>query len=145
MAPVNHAKAQQVAMVASKFHRERTGHAPTTVSVVLSGETLVITLYNALSIAERAMASTPEGAARVQDYHRHLFASSSDELRNEIKRITGVEVREAAAEIDPETGSVVHAFTSGAMVQMFLMSGSLGDSPVSARIDSQPTPLGPDA
>jgi GrpB-like predicted nucleotidyltransferase (UPF0157 family) len=31
-------------------------------------------------------------------------------------------VREAAAEIETETGTVVHAFTTGAMVQVFLLT-----------------------
>jgi hypothetical protein len=43
-------------------------------------------------------------------------------MRQEIKRITGREVREATAEIEPATGAVLHAFTTGAMVQMFLLT-----------------------
>ena len=43
-------------------------------------------------------------------------------MRAEIKRITGRDVREAAAEIDSATGSVVHAFTTGTMVQVFLLT-----------------------
>jgi len=61
----------------------------------------------------------------VQEFHRQLFASSVDSLRKEIKRITGVEVREAAAEVETKTGTVVHAFTSGTMVQVFLLAGNL--------------------
>jgi hypothetical protein len=37
---------------------------------------------------------TPAGAARVQEFHRQLFDNSADSLRQEIKRITGVDVRE---------------------------------------------------
>jgi len=33
-----------------------------------------------------------------------------------------VAVREAAAEVETSTGAVVHAFTTGAMVQVFLLS-----------------------
>ena len=58
----------------------------------------------------------------MQDYHRELFASSSESLRNTIEKITGRSVREAAAEVEPATGSIVHAFTSGTMVQVFLLS-----------------------
>jgi hypothetical protein len=43
-------------------------------------------------------------------------------MRQEIKRLTGRSVREAAAEVETETGSVVHAFTTGAMVQVYLLS-----------------------
>lgn len=50
-------------------------------------------------------------------------------MRQAIKRITGRQVREAAAEVETATGTVVHAFTTGAMVQVFLLSGArLDDS-----------------
>jgi uncharacterized protein YbcI len=86
---------------------------------------LVVTLHDALSPAEIALSRTPAGAAQVQDFHRQLFASSATELRQQIKTITGVEVREAVAEVEPRTGIVVHAFTSGTMVQVFLMARGL--------------------
>src|SRR5947209_16007001 len=96
--------AQQIAQAAIAFEQRRTGsHMPKSVTVVLSEGTLVITLHEALSPAERALASSPAGALQVQDFHRQLFASSADSLRQEIKRITGMEVREAAAEVEPST------------------------------------------
>jgi uncharacterized protein YbcI len=117
--------AQQVAQAASAFQRQRTGHAPKAVTVVLSEDTLVITLHGALSPAEEALAKSPAGAAQVQDFHRELFANSCESLRQEIKRITGVEVRESVAEIEPSTGTVVQVFTSGTMVQVFLLAHNL--------------------
>ena len=111
--------ARQIAEAASVFQRQRTGHAPQSVTIVLGEDTLVITLHGALSPAEKVLAQSAAGAAQVQEFHRQLFANSSDALRREIKRITGREVQEAAAEIEPATGAVVHAFTSGAMVQVF--------------------------
>src|SRR5580658_11005732 len=90
--------AEQIAQAATAFQQQRTGHEPKSVSVVLSGDTLVVTLHGALSPAEQAMAQSPEGAAKVQEFHRQLFLSASESLRNEIKRITGVEVKEAKAE-----------------------------------------------
>jgi hypothetical protein len=90
--------------------------------VVLSEDTLVVTLHEALTPAERALAKSPGGAAQVQEFHRQLFANSTDDMRQEIKRITGRDVREAAAEIETATGTVVHAFTTGAMVQMYLLT-----------------------
>ena len=90
--------------------------------MVLSEGTLVITLHEALSPAERAMAKSPGGAAQVQEFHRQLFASSSDSLRQEINRITGMNVREATAEIEPASGAVVQAFTTGTVVQVFLLA-----------------------
>ena len=75
-----------------------------------------------LDAAAAALAQSPEGAARVQDFHRQLFSSSADALREEIKRITGVEVREATAEVETTTGTVVQVFTTGTMVQVFLLA-----------------------
>jgi uncharacterized protein YbcI len=117
--------AQQIALAASASEQRRTGLAPRAVSVVLSAETLVITLHGALSLAEKAMAQTAAGAAQLQDFHRQLFASSSEALREEIKRITGVEVREATAEVEPATGAVVQVFTTGTMVQVFLLASNI--------------------
>lgn len=119
--------AQKVARAAIEFQQRLTGHAPKSVTVVLSESTLVITLHGALTPAEQMMASDAEGASKVQAFHRQLFASSSESMRREIKRITGVDVREAAAEVDPFTRSVVHAFTSGTMVHVYQLS-----DPVSA-------------
>ena len=117
--------AEQIAIAATAFQQQRTGHEPKSVSVVLSGSTLVVTLNGALSLAEQAMAQSPEGAAQVQEFHRQLFLTASEELRKEIKRITGMDVREAAAELEPKTGTLVQVFTTGTMVQVFLLSGNV--------------------
>ena len=114
--------AQQLAHVASVLQQQRTGLAPKAVTAVLSEDTLVVTLHDALTPAEKALARTPEGAAQVQEFHRQLFSSESESMRKEIKKITGREVREATAEIATATGALVHAFTSGTMVQMFLLT-----------------------
>lgn len=114
--------AQRIAEVASALQQERTGHAPTSVTVVLSDDTLVITLHEALTPAEKSLAQSPAGAAQVQEFHRQLFANSTASMRQEIKRITGRDVREAALEVEAATGTVVHAFTSGAMVQVYLLA-----------------------
>jgi hypothetical protein len=75
-----------------------------------------------LTPAEKALALSPAGAAQVQEFHRQLFLASADSFRKEIKRITGREVREASAEVEPANGAVVHAFTTGNVVQVFLLS-----------------------
>ncbi|MBW3596035.1 MAG: DUF2294 domain-containing protein [Planctomycetes bacterium] len=117
--------AQQIAQAAIAFQQQRTGHAPTGVTVVLSADTLVVTLHDALTPAEKVLAANPEGAAQVQEFHRQLFANSCELLRHEIGNITGVKVREAAAEVETRSGTVFHAFTSGAMVQVFLLAGDV--------------------
>jgi uncharacterized protein YbcI len=121
--------AQEIAEAVIAFQQQTTGHAPKAVTVVLSQDTLVVTLHEALSPAEKNMAKSPAGAAKVQEFHRQLFINSSQSLREEIKRITGVEVREAVAEVEPTTGAVVQAFTRSAMVQVFRLAQNVpGDS-----------------
>ena len=117
--------AQQVANAARQFQQQNTGHAPKAVTVVLSNDTLVVTLHDALSPAERKLSRTPEGASQVQEFHRQVFKASIESLRSEIRRITGIAVREAAAEIEPVSGTIVHAFTNGDMVQVFQMAQSM--------------------
>ena len=117
--------AQQIAQAASAFEQRRTGHTPQSVAVILSENTLVITLHGALSPAEKALAQSPAGAAQVQEFHRQLFIDSADSLREEIKRITGVEVREATAEVEPTSGTVVQVFTTGTVIQVFLLASGV--------------------
>jgi uncharacterized protein YbcI len=91
--------AQQIARAALEFERQTGGHLPTSVTVVLGDDTLVIKFHGALSPAEKLLAASPAGAAQVQEFHRELFAHASDSLRQEIEKITGVEVCEAAADV----------------------------------------------
>jgi uncharacterized protein YbcI len=116
---------QQIARAASDFERQRTGHVPKSVTVVLSNDTLVITLRGALSPAEKAVAKSPAGAAKMQEFHRQLFGNSCQPLREEIKRITGVEVREATTEVETTAGAVMQLFATGTVVQVFLLARSV--------------------
>jgi uncharacterized protein YbcI len=130
------AMAQEVAKVAIANQTERTGHAPASVTVVLSEDTLVITLHDALTPAEKLLALSAEGAIQVQEFHRQLFHNTTDSLRKEIKRITGREVREAVAEVEPATGTVVHAFTTGNVVQVFLLAAN---EPAAMECNTEPS------
>jgi uncharacterized protein YbcI len=114
---------QQLAEAARTFQIQQTGRTPSKVSVILDESTLVVTLHEALSLAEQALATSPEGADDLREYYRQLFRNSAGSLQREIERITGRKVRDAAAEIDPGTGSVIHAFTTGTAVQVFLFDG----------------------
>lgn len=117
--------AQEIAKAAIAFERRRTGRAPGKVTVVVTNDTLVITLHGVLSPAERALAKDSAGAAQMEEFHQQLFVNSSAELLNEIKRITGQEVREAAAEIETSSGTVVKVFTTGTEVQVFRLAGNV--------------------
>lgn len=118
----NPTMAQQVARAARAFQHQTTGHLPKSANVVLNEDTLVVTLHGALTLAEKALAQSPAGVAQVQEYHRQLFTDSCASLRQEIEKITGVEVCEATAEIEARIGSVMQVFTTGTMVQVFLLA-----------------------
>ena len=117
--------ARRIASVARELEQKRTGLTPEAVTVVQGDGTLVITLHGALSPAEKALARSAGGAAEVQEYYRQLFATNAHTLRNEIKRITGVAVREAQAEIETGKGAVTTAFASGTVVHVLLLASSI--------------------
>jgi uncharacterized protein YbcI len=125
MAKSNSTMAKQVALAAISSEEQRTGRAPKSVTAVMSDDTLVVTLHGALSPAERALAKGSDGAAQVQELHQQLFNASGDLLRHEIKRITGVAVRKAVVQVESATGTVVKAFSSGTVVQVYLLAGSV--------------------
>jgi uncharacterized protein YbcI len=112
----------QLARVASELQQQRTGHAHGAVNVILSDDTLVVRLDDALTAAELALSRDPNGACQVQEFHRQLFLNSPEPMRREIKQITGREVQEATAEIETKSGSISHTFTSGTIVQVYLLT-----------------------
>ena len=136
---------KQLAQIALSMQAERTGHTPKAVTVVASDETVVLTLHEALTPAEKILASTETGAAKVEQYHRALFAVSCDELRKEIQRLTGRKVREAAVVVEPATGAIVHAFTSGTVVQIFQLEPHGVATHVSAGLPAERTASAPPA
>ena len=77
------------------------------------------------SPAEQALARSPTGAAQVQEFHQQLFNNASDSMRQQIKKITGVEVRGATVEVDATTGTVVKVLPNGTVVQVFLLADSV--------------------
>lgn len=130
---------KQLAKVASELQQQRTGHAPHSVTVVMSDDTLVMTLHGALSPAEQVLVGNIAGANQVQEYHRQLFANSAEEMKQEIKRITGRDVVEAATEIETTSGTFVRTFTTGAMVQVYLLTnGHDRQHPTSKAIKAAP-------
>ncbi len=114
--------AQRIANATSALEEKRTGHQPHAVTVILSEDILVVTLHEVFFPAEKELAKTAVGAVQVQNYHKQLFANSSDPLRLEINRLSGRVVMEADAVVEPVTGSVVHAFSTGSLVQVFLLT-----------------------
>ena len=114
--------AQQIAQTAIAFEEQRLGRRPTSVTVVLGGDTLVITMHGVLSPAEKSLSASPTGAAQLQEFHQNLFQLSSDPLRQEIKTITGLEICEDAKN---KATAAVQVFSVGTVVQVFLLAGRL--------------------
>ena len=126
MEQIKSTMAQEIAQAAIAFERLRIGRPPNSVTVLLTNDTLVITLHGVLSPAEKALAGRDSaGAARVTELHRQLFADSSETLLDEIKKITGQAVCEASAEIDTGSGAVLKVFKTGAEVQVFRLAGNV--------------------
>ncbi len=98
------------------------GRKPTSVLVLIGGDTLVITMHGVLTPAEIVLAEIPAGASQLQEFHQELFQFSSDPLRREIKRITGLELCEVAK---GKATVAVQVFSVGAVVQVFLLAGRL--------------------
>ena len=112
----NSTMAHQLALAAWDFEQQRTGHAPESVTAVLSDGTLVITLRGMLAPVEKDLAKGLAGAAQVKEFHRQLFIHCCGMLRRKIEKITGVDVREATSDVVTETGTEV---------QVFLLAGSV--------------------
>lgn len=117
--------AQQIAEAASACEERRTGYRPKSAKVVLSDDMLAITLRDALAPADKSTRRTPPQVARFRDSHRGLFADSISKLVYEIKRITGVDVCQASAEIHI-VGQDADLFATGTIVQMFLLVRTVG-------------------
>ncbi|HWY87142.1 MAG TPA: Na-translocating system protein MpsC family protein [Gemmataceae bacterium] len=72
-----HSIAQQIGQTAISFEEKRLGRKPESVTVILGGDTLVITMRGVLSAAEKVLAASPEGSAKLQEFHQQLFEHSS--------------------------------------------------------------------
>lgn len=116
---------QQVKDVVTKFQMEMSGHAPTKVTVTLEQETLIVTLIDALSPVEVTLSQTEIGAAQVQEYHDRLFKSSLPGLREELQRVMGVAIKDAAVKFETDNGVVTHTFVNGTVIQLFRLESGI--------------------
>jgi len=123
MGEPNPSLAAQIGRAAMRLEQQRTGLTPKSVTVLLCDESLVIVLHGALSPAERAVAQDAAGATRLQALHEGLFAGASEQLREEIRRITGLSVRSSSDGGGSEANAVIRVFPTGTVVQVFLLSG----------------------
>jgi uncharacterized protein YbcI len=112
--------AEQVARAAGAFEDRRTKRGRDWVAVFLNEDTIAIALHGSLTVAEKLLSQSLAGAAQVQEFHRKLFINDAASLLREINKITGMEVRDVTAEINPSAGSVVQIFATDTVVEEFL-------------------------
>jgi uncharacterized protein YbcI len=113
--------AQQIAQSAIALEEQRLGRKPKSVTVVIGGDTLVITMHGVLSPAEMSIAINSAAAAQLQEFHQYLFDHSITSLRQEIRRITGLEICDVAN----NKAAAVQVFPIGTVVQVFLLAGRI--------------------
>jgi hypothetical protein len=105
--------AQLIARAAAAFVCQRTGHVPGAVEVAQSNELLVITLHNARALPEQRRFRQSEETAELHEVYRELFAGSLDWLRQEVGRITGLQIGAVTVASKAPTGAVVVLMTGG--------------------------------
>jgi uncharacterized protein YbcI len=113
---------RKIARAARVFEKRRTKHGREWVAIFMNEDTIVIALHSSLTAVEKAVAQSQAGAAQVREFHRQLFGNISATLLRKIKSITGMEVRDTSAEIEPTTGSVVQVFTTDTLGEEFLLT-----------------------
>ena len=109
---------QEVQRAGQPSQKRRTKHGRKWVAVFMNEDVIVIALHGSLTAAEKALTQCPAGTACVREFHRRLFTNASA-LRRRIKSITGMEVGDATAEIEPTSGGVVQVFTTDTVGESF--------------------------
>jgi uncharacterized protein YbcI len=115
---------QRIARAARAFEKRRTNHGRKWVAVFMNEDTIVIALHGSLTAEEKALAQSLAGATRVREFHRQMFSKASAALLRKIKSITGMEVRDTTAEIEPTTGHVVQIFTTDMVAEDLPLASS---------------------
>ena len=80
---------------------------PAAVEVAQSSEMLAITLHNARALAGQGQFRQSEGTTKRHEVYRTLFTESSDWLRQEVGRITGLQMGAVTVADKAPTGTVV--------------------------------------
>ena len=119
--------AKQVALAASDFELQRTGHLPKSVTVVLSGETVVITLHGALSPAETALAKSrgrgrPGASSFTANYSTARRNRCGKEIKTNHRSGSARSGRRSRAGVWHRCQGVS---TTGTVVQVFLLADSV--------------------
>jgi len=118
--------ARQVARSAGSFEHGLLGRAPTSVTVVGTGDWMVVYLHVPFSALERQLAATGRaGARRVCEFHHALFRRTAGPLCEHVRLATGVALAAAIAHVDTATGSVLKTLATSAEVDLFLLGAGV--------------------
>jgi len=80
--------APQVLRAASTFQEQRTDGVPHSVAIDLGDDTLVITLNEVLSPAEKTLSKSGTDAAQMREIYRHFIAGALASLRQHMKALS---------------------------------------------------------
>ena len=112
---------EKLAEFAGSQQQLRTGHSPKKVDAAFVGDALVMVMHDALTAVEKKLSLNPNGTNQLRDFHRQLFFSSSNAMKEKIVSITGREVIETESELGSGTSSLVYAPVTGAMIQVYML------------------------
>ena len=120
------APGRQLARAVSSFEHAVLGRAPSSVTVIATGSSMVVHVHEPFSDLERSLARQSEAdAERVREFHRDLFQRTAEALLEHVQAATGVCLRGAIAHVDTATGSVLKTLATAPDIDLFAMGDGL--------------------
>lgn len=117
--------ARKVARAIGCFEHALLDRVPHSVTIVASGDRVVVSLHESFSPLERRLAAGSGGCCRVKHFHHGIFDSSRDALVDHVRGSTGVALDTGIVHVDPATGSILKTFTTDPSVELFLLGEGL--------------------
>jgi len=117
--------ARKVARAIGCFEHALLDRVPRSVTIVTSGDGVVVSLHESFSPIERRLAAGSGGCCRVEEFHRGIFTSSRDAFVDHVRSSTGVALDAGIVHVDPATGSILKTFTTDPSVELFLLGEGL--------------------
>ncbi|MFM8434177.1 MAG: Na-translocating system protein MpsC family protein [Planctomycetia bacterium] len=117
--------ARKVARAIGCFEHALLDRVPRSVTIVASGDRLVVSLHESFSPLERGLAANGRGCCRIEDFHHDIFDSSREALVEHVRSSTGVALDAGIVHVDAATGSILKTFTTDPAVELFLLGEGL--------------------
>ena len=122
---LEHRASRCVAQAAGAFEHLLFGRTPISVTVAIKDESMVVTMLESFSPLERRLSRDDAGRRRVDEFHRALFDSTLDALRDHVRQTAGVDLRGAVVHVDAETGSITKTLSTDADIDLYLLGRGL--------------------